>query len=383
MKVLLLQLDGKHPNHALMRVSTLRKSMGDEVTLRRVVSVDGMDALAVRFDGADSYLDQFDLVFASLIFSKTGPVAARLLEARPDAYVGGSGWDDYPRERTRVTTLEEVGIFTRELDYSHYPNFTASIGYTQRGCRMGEKTCGHFCGVPRREGKVRPYRTVADIWRGEPYPKHLLLLDNDFFGNPGWRSEIEAIREGGFKVCWNQGINARTLTDETAAAIASVQYYDDDFETRRVYTAWDSNGDERVLMRGLEALKRHGIEPDQIMVYMLLTYHGGQTAKEWEYRREKLREFGARPYPMPKERTTEQVGYQRYVLGAYDKRRLVKEQVLASLAPEGIADKLAAGEFERDEDGRLWWRARSWREWKAARFQPGNLARRDEALLFA
>lgn len=33
-----------------------------------------------------------------------------------------------------------------------------------------------------------------------------------------------------------------------------------------------------------------------------------------------LRAFGARPYPMPFVRTKETVGFQRWVVGAYDKR---------------------------------------------------------------
>jgi hypothetical protein len=57
--------------------------------------------------------------------------------------------------------------------------------------------------VPKKEGKPRSVSTVYDIWRGEPYPKHLHLLDNDFFGQPRehWEARIDEIRSGGFKVC--------------------------------------------------------------------------------------------------------------------------------------------------------------------------------------
>jgi hypothetical protein len=230
-----------------------------------------------------------------------------LLQVRPDAVVGGTGWD------TKLT-LEHVGISTLEQDYSIYPDFTASIGFTQRGCRL---KCP-FCKVPEKEGAVRPERTVAQLWRGEPYPKHLLLLDNDFFGQEGWRDLIEEMRAGDFAVSFNQGINARMLNDETAAAIASVRYYDDDFKARRIYTAWDNRKDERRLFDGLNALVRHGVKPDHIMVYMLIGYWPGETLEGWEYRRARLREFGARPYPMPFERTPEAVGFQRWVVGAYD-----------------------------------------------------------------
>jgi hypothetical protein len=44
------------------------------------------------------------------------------------------------------------------------------------------------------------------------------------------------IREGGFKVCFNQGDQCRLFNDETAATLASVRYYDDDFRFRRIYS---------------------------------------------------------------------------------------------------------------------------------------------------
>jgi len=156
------------------------------------------------------------------------------------------------------------------------------------------------------------------------------------------------MREGNFKVCFNQGINARMLNDETARAIASIRYVDDDFKTKRVYTAWDGSKDERVLMRGLEALKRAGVRPDDIMVYMLISNEHGQDFEDWDYRRKRLRAFGARPYPMPYERTREQLDFQRWCLGAYDKG-----------------------------DNAIPWHA-----WRLAKGQPANLGARGEPELF-
>ncbi len=73
------------------------------------------------------------------------------------------------------------------LDYSIYPDFTASLGFTQRGCRLSCK----FCVVPQKEGKNRSTQTIAEIWRGAGHPRNLHLLDNDFFGRQGC---IEIIR---------------------------------------------------------------------------------------------------------------------------------------------------------------------------------------------
>ncbi len=213
------------------------------------------------------------------------------------------------------------------------------MGFTQRGCRL---KCS-FCVVPEKEGAVRSEATIHQIWRGAPWPRELLLLDNDFFGQSVWRARIDELRTGGFKVSFNQGINARALDDETAAAIASVDYRDDSMKVRRIYTAWDSKKDERRLFAGLEALMRHGVKPAHMMVYMLIGYWPKESHADREARRVRLREFGALPYPMPYERTQELVAYQRWVIGGYDKQI-------------------------------------PWDEWTRARFQPCNLTRRSRQL---
>jgi hypothetical protein len=292
--VLLLQLDGKLPNIALMRIAAHHQA--DEVTLRR--------------GGERNLWDQeWDHVYASAIFQKSRPAVDRVLREHPSAVIGGTGVD-------LTRTLEQHGITTIDQDYSIYPDFQASIGFLQRGCRL---KCS-FCCVPQKEGSIREEQTVASLWRGGDHPRELHLLDNDFFGNPHWRDRIAEIRDGRFKVCFNQGINARCLTEEAAEAIASVNYRDDSMQVKRIYTAWDNRADESALFSGLNRLVKYGVKPDHIMVYMLCGYWPGETHGDRDYRRQRLRDFGARPYPMPFVRSSELLGFQRWVIGAYDKR---------------------------------------------------------------
>jgi hypothetical protein len=61
------------------------------------------------------------------------------------------------------------------------------------------------------------------------------------------------------------------------------------------------------------------VKPDHIMVYMFVGHWPDETQQQREYRRRKLRQFGARPYPMPYVRSKELIGFQRWVIGAYDK----------------------------------------------------------------
>ncbi len=348
MKVLLIQLDGKFPNLALMRISTHHKKLGDEVELKHIGNLAAM--LGVDFSG-------YSIIYASLIFEWNRPIAAQLLQIRPDAIVGGSGWDEISNDgqivnigarklASRVSKVEDHGIFEMEKDYSLYPTFQHSIGFTQRGCRMA---CG-FCKVPVIEGKIAEGEEIGQIWRGDPYPKNLILWDNDTFGAKDWKRTFKAILDGGFRVSFNQGVNARLMNDENAEMLAATPCYSDDFKVRRWYTAWDNKNDEEILFRGLRNLIRYGVKPDNIMVYMLIGYWPGETDQDRDYRRHKLRELGVRPYPMPFKRPQHQrgckcdecnwrrnlVGFQRWIVFAYDKWVPWDEWKAADCRPEKL-----------------------------------------------
>jgi hypothetical protein len=336
MDVLLLQLDGKLPNLALMRLAAHHRGRGDRVVLRRAGN---SRSLQPQFDDP-----AWERVYGSLIFQSTRPLAEEARRVYPGAVLGGTGWDR-PNDAPRfITSLEALGVHSQDVDYADYPTYRPSLGFTQRGCRL---RCA-FCVVPHKEGKVRAVGTIADIWRGDPWPREIHLLDNDFFGQAGWKDRIDELRSGGFRVSFNQGINARFLSDEAAAAVGSVDYRDDSMKVKRIYTAWDNRADGRTLFRGLRALVRYGVKPDHIMVYMLIGFdHATESARDMLTvddfaRRDQLREFGCRPYPMPYVRTPELVGFQRWVIGAYDKAVPWSVWKVARYRPERL--RLAAVE---------------------------------------
>lgn len=320
MNVLLIQVDGKLPNIALMRLAAHHRALGDYVELRTNIR--------------RLLWDRFDKVYASAIFERSRKIVRRLYREWPEAIVGGTGVDA-GMERT----IESLGVETKTQDYADYPEFTASIGFTQRGCRLN---CS-FCVVPKKEPILFQENTIADLWRGPDYPKHLHLLDNDFFGQDNWRERVAEIRDGGFKVCFNQGINVRFINDESAAALASLKLYNDQFTHRMLYTAWDNRRQEKLVMSGLECLVRHGIKPDNITVYMLVAYdHDAKSPRpflvaEDFHRLETLKEFGCRPFPMPFVKNRETNGFQRWAV------RRIYHKV-------------------------------SWERFVAAKYQPGNLA---------
>lgn len=291
MKIRLTQIDGKLPNLALMRLSAWHKARGDAVHF-------------TRFVHRDLFEPFYDRVYASSIFTFSAARIRRLQAEYPGAIIGGTGTN------TSVAVESIIGEWSA-LDYSPYPSFTASIGFTQRGCRLKCK----FCVVPTKEGKVRSVASIAELWRGKPWPRHLHLLDNDFFGQDQWRERIAEIKGGGFKVCFNQGINVRLVTDEVAEALAGLEYRDDQFRRRRLYTAWDNLKDEKVFSRGVDTLGRHGIPPKHLMAYMLIGFDPAETWARIFHRFERMVERGILPYPMVYDRgRRDLLDFQRWVV---------------------------------------------------------------------
>jgi hypothetical protein len=263
MHVRITHIDGKLPNLALMAISGIHRGRGDSVHFTRDV-----DRGLFEVD--------YDRVYGSCIFRFSQHRLQRFVKNFPNAIVGGTGVQppsligiDGTSSATPITVESAVGE-PETLDYSIYPEFRASLGFTQRGCRLSCK----FCVVPRKEGRNRSVKSIAEIWRGPGHPKTLHLLDNDFFGQPReqWRERIREIRAGGFRVCLNQGINVRLIDDEAADALSGIEYRDDHFRKRTLYTAWDNLHDETIFFRGIDRLNRAGIPSPHVMAYMLIGF---------------------------------------------------------------------------------------------------------------
>jgi hypothetical protein len=338
--VRLTQIDGTIPNLALMRLAAWHRAQGDRVVWNhgrpvapaRIRPSEARKRKArprgqwpFRSDAAIDYSPEmgepkYDVVYASAIFETSEDRVRDFRRHWPEAIVGGSGGDSTLRVEDIVPTQ-----FV-SYDYEGYPEFRASIGYAMRGCRYA---CS-FCVVPVLEGKARSNSTIARIHRGEGHPRDIHLLDNDFFGNPDWRSIVAELVEGRYRVCLNQGINVRALAgrpkaagalgrlrrgqathedmvaieegerlaDEQCAALASLSYKNDAFTRPTLYTAWDNLGDEAVFFQGVERLKRHGIPPHHLTVYMLVGYDPKETWDRIMHRYGRMMQEGVRPYPM-------------------------------------------------------------------------------------
>lgn len=278
MNVRITQIDGELPNLALMKIAHWHKSQGDDVNVTRHIEPDMFEP------------PQYDRVYGSAIFKFSADRVDRFRRTWPGALLGGTGTD------SKIDVEAVTGADHNGHDYSGWPNFSASIGFTQRGCRLKCK----FCVVPAKEGKPRAVATVEQIWRGDPWPRHLHILDNDFFGQPReqWEARIREMRDGRFRVCMSQGVNVRLITSETAQALASIEYRDTKFRERRLYTAWDNLQDEAVFFRGVEQLERAGIRPSNLMAYMLIGFDKAETWERIWHRFNRMVAAGILPFPM-------------------------------------------------------------------------------------
>ncbi len=264
MIVALYDVDSKLPNLALMKISSFHKSLGDDV---------------VHYDPL--WKQTYDKIYASTIFKFSDK---SLIE--PDIMeVGGTGWD--------IQLKLPPEIESQIPDYSLY-GYPHSMGFTMRGCRFRCK----FCVVPEKEGKHNTPMTIDQIWT-QRSSKFVLLLDNDFFGNPEWEKRIGEILENDLRVNFNQGLNIRLIEEAQAQALASVKFRDAKDRCKTVHFAWDQYGvgTEKVIMRGIERCVNAGIKPYQMTFYVLIGFN--TTVEQDLYRVEKLRDLGCNPYVMP------------------------------------------------------------------------------------
>lgn len=260
----LVQVDGKIPNLALMKIAGYHEAMGDTVSW---------------FNGM-LFADQYEKVYASKIFD-----FSEMPQLPECASIGGTGVDFY---NTLETELENA-----DPSYSLYPNWTSHIGFTMKGCRFN---CS-FCCVPKKEGRPKDVSGVDDLLTNPNGGDRLMLLDNDFFGGSEWMRHLRRIRELDLRVCFAQGLNIRVLTYAQASLLATVRFMNTKFSMRMVTFAWDKMKDEKLIFDGIALCESAGIRAKDMQFFVLIGY---DTTPEEDYCRvTKLFERGALPFVMP------------------------------------------------------------------------------------
>ena len=193
-KILLIDIDSRIANLALMKISAHHKARGDDVS----------------FNNQDSP----DVVYASIIFKRNKTLANSLKFYYPGAeiIIGGSGYslDSY--------LPDEIELL--KPDYDLYPDIDYSLGYSSRGC---DRSC-HFCIVPQKEGKFRVAQH-PDQFVDDRYSK-VVFLDNNILLNKLWFFQVmDFCEDRGLSVDFNQGLDIRLLDEQIVSKLADVKFH--------------------------------------------------------------------------------------------------------------------------------------------------------------
>ena len=192
MKIGLLNIDKtKFPNIALGKISRYYKVLGH--------SVEWYNPLC-----------HYDVVFVSKIFTFSQDYPYFINADK--VYKGGTGYDlhtNLPDEIDRI-----------QPDYSIYSQVDkrTAYGFLTRGC---PNRC-HWCIVPTKEGGIRPYMDVDEI--AIDGRNKLVLMDNNVLASDYGLRQIEKIVNRGYRVDFNQGLDARLVTDDIAQMLAKVRW---------------------------------------------------------------------------------------------------------------------------------------------------------------
>jgi hypothetical protein len=259
MRVAICQVDGKWPNLALAKIVAAHRGLGDTVEWFMP-------------------LDSYDLVYASKIFLDT-PDNPYL---PPDVVLGGTGY--------RSTAVLPGWIEETLPDFSLWPTWHKSMGFTTRGC---VRRCP-FCVVPAKEGPLRVVANLLDIWDGRS--REVVLLDGNVTAAPidHFRGISDTARWNDITIDFCQGFDVRLWTDEHQEIATHTPF------ARRVHFAFDLLAVEPDVRRVVSMWTGSGMGADRLMFYVLVGYD--TTPAEDAYRIDLLTSLGVNPFVMPFDR---------------------------------------------------------------------------------
>jgi len=239
MTIGLIDVDGHHfPNLALMKIASWHRQQGDDV------------------EWALPMFGHYNRIYASKVFTFT-PDFNRAAYHAEEIIGGGTGYDINSRLPDEIDRLQP--------DYSIYPNIPSdtAYGFLTRGC---PNKCS-WCVVPRKEGKIRPYMDIDEI--AIEGRKKIVLMDNNILAAGDYAvRQLEKIIERGYRVDFNQALDARLVTDEYARLLARIKWID-----RRIRFGCDTKGQIQECERAIALINSYGYRGE----YFLYTMIGGNS----------------------------------------------------------------------------------------------------------
>jgi len=249
----------RYPPLGLLKLASYHRLKGDTVELAR---------------GCICPKQKPSLIYITSLFTWTWkPVwdAVRYYKSLfPDAelWLGGLYASLMP-EHAKVSGADHIytGVRkeTEELmpAYDLVPRWDGSIIFSSRGCN---RHCP-FCAVWRIEGSLNSCkRTVKQLI----YPKHtrIILWDNNILQSPHFREIFDELTELNRKVDFNQGLDARLITDEIAERLSKMKLM-------CVRISYDYLAMRLHVKKAIDMINSHGIRRRSILVYLLYNFRDG------------------------------------------------------------------------------------------------------------
>ncbi len=292
--ILLVEPDyySRYPPLGLLKLAALHRYKGDTVELvrgetrplRRPDKVYVTSLFTYAWKPVHRAVRYYKKLFADVPVS-VGGIYASLL---PDhAAMSGADW-------VHKGLMDEAeGLLP---DYDLVPEWDGSIMFASRGCI---RRCG-FCSVPKLEGRpsALKYSIKHLVYPGHARSEHccnkkhhtkVILWDNNILGNANWRALFDELKELGLLVDFNQGLDARLVTQEVAEKISRMR-----MDVIRV--AYDYHGIGPFVERAVKLLRGAGVSSRKIVSYTLFNYQ--DDPEDFFQRVRDLLNWGAVCYPM-------------------------------------------------------------------------------------
>lgn len=266
--ILLVDVDSKIPNLALMKISNHYKEYGYEVELQRLnYSYYPKERNCVIINA-----DIYEKVFVSVIF----PINKKVVKVLncDDVHFGGSGYN-------LDVELDPIIDFSDE-DYSLYDEKETSYGFLTRGCI---RNCA-FCFVPKKEGKLRKYRDVKDIVKH----KKAKFMDNNILAYDKADKILQELVDMKLKCQFNQGLDIRLLTEKKSELLSKMNYWGEYF------FAFDDIRYEKIIQEKYDLFRKH--VPKDWKVKFFIYCNANMPIKDVVYRVNWCKENKALPYLM-------------------------------------------------------------------------------------
>lgn len=172
-----------------------------------------------------------------------------------------------------------------------WKDWKKSIVFTTRGCI---RKCP-FCVVPKVEGGMKePKFSILPLIH--PSHNEVVIWDNDFLASPYAKDILTELRDGGYKADFNQGLDARLMTEEFANILA-------DIKSPSIHMAYDWPWEGTYVQKAIEYMHKAGYKKKNLIFYVLHNFYDeqhkkGDTPADFLHRLQDLMKWGASAYPM-------------------------------------------------------------------------------------